>query len=82
MNIEIMYEGTSHCFTPRTFDIMEHFRKIMEKRGENFQNISDLIFFMGHLALTHIYIQDLKQEYSELEKELNQNSMISKIFKK
>ena len=82
MSIEFVYSYGPYYFDARTFDMLEHFVCKMEEKGLKFETIGDIIFYMGHLALTHICIKDLKNEYSELEEELNQNSMINKISKK
>ena len=82
MSIEFVYSHGPYYFDSRTFDMLKKFLCKMQEKGIKFETIGDLIFYMGHLALTHICIQDLKKEYSELKKKLNQNSMISKISEK
>ncbi len=82
MSTEFVYSHGPYYFDARTFDMLKKFICKMKEKGIKFETIGDLIFYMGHLALTHICIEDLKDEYLELEKELNQNSMLSKISKK
>ncbi len=70
MSIELFDSHGPYYFDARTFNMLEKFICKMKEKGIKFETTGDIIFYMGHLALTHICIKDLKNEYSELKKEL------------